>query len=248
MATAKDLRVHPIGAAEANACIRDLHYSAKVVRNSQLHLGVFLGKSLEGVMQFGPSLDKRKTQRLVSDTPWNGFIELNRLAFSESLPRNSESRAIAFAMRIFRKHYQHIQWIVSFADATQSGDGAIYRASGFVLAGIKKNKQILQWGPRRVAKSSLDTNAYPKPGGKYYSNHLIATGEAHYLPGHQLRYVYFLDKSARQRLTVPELPFSAIAEAGAEMYKGEKITRRKQATARDHRDGEGAAPIPTLQV
>ena len=45
------------------------------------------------------------------------------------------------------------------------------------------------------------------------------------LDGFQLRYIYFIDKSYRSRLTVPELPYSAIYEAGAGMYKGEKVMR-----------------------
>ena len=40
----------------------------------------------------------------------------------------------------------------------------------------------------------------------------------------QLRYIYFIDPSYRQRLTVPEIPFSRIDEMGAGMYKGEKVT------------------------
>lgn len=89
--TAKNLRVAPIRSADANALVQRVHYSGKVVPNSQLHLGVFLGGRLEGVMQFGPSMDKRKTLGLVRDTQWNGFLELNRMAFGERLPRNSES-------------------------------------------------------------------------------------------------------------------------------------------------------------
>src|SRR4029077_3421881 len=42
------------------------------------------------------------------------------------------------------KHFPQVEWVVSFADATQCGDGAIYRASGFVLTGIRPNKTI--WG------------------------------------------------------------------------------------------------------
>src|SRR5574343_765986 len=98
MATAKDLIVKPIKAAVANEFVKSCHYSGKVVQNSQLHLGVFLGNMLHGVMQFGPSLDKRKVQGLVSGTKWHEFIELNRMAFTDALPRNSESRAIAVAM------------------------------------------------------------------------------------------------------------------------------------------------------
>ena len=40
------------------------------------------------------------------------------------------------------------------------------------------------------------------------------------LPGYQLRYLYFLSRDARSRLTVPEIPFARIDEIGAGMYKG----------------------------
>jgi hypothetical protein len=134
--TAKDIRVAPIRAEAANALVRRVHYSWKVVQNSQLHLGVFLDGRLEGAMQFGTSLDKRKLIGLVEGTRWNEFIELNRMAFSEALPRNSESRALGVAMRLIRKHYPQLKWVVSFADGTHCGDATIYRASGFVLTGI----------------------------------------------------------------------------------------------------------------
>jgi len=81
---------------------------------------------------------------LVRDTAWNGFLELNRLAFSEALPRNSESRALSIALRMIKKHYPHIEWVISFADGCQCGDGTIYRAAGFVLTGIKLNKSLLR--------------------------------------------------------------------------------------------------------
>jgi hypothetical protein len=142
--TAKDLRVAPISRQDADRVVKAIHYSGKVVTNSQLHLGVFLGTRLEGAMQFGPSLDRRKLLPLVSGTAWNAFLELNRMAFSDNLPRNSESRAIGVAMRLLRKQYPQIEWVVSFADATQCGDGTIYRASGFVLTGLRPNKTI--WG------------------------------------------------------------------------------------------------------
>lgn len=229
MASAKDIRVAPIKAGDANRLVQRLHYSGKVVPNSQVHLGVFLNDRLEGAMQFGPSMDKRKTQQLVEGTSWNGFLELNRMAFSERLPRNSESRAISVAMRVLRKVYPHLEWVISFADGTQCGDGAIYRASGFHLTSIKKNQQILNWNGRLIARKTLDNENYPRPNGKYYSRHLLETGQAKPLSGFQLRYIYFLNPAARERLTVPILPFSRIAEMGASMYRGERM-RPKQAT------------------
>ena len=89
---AKDIILRPIDAKTANELVRRVHYSGKIVNNSQIHIGVFYGGKLEGAMQFGPSLDKRKLQGLVDGTLWNEFIELNRLAFTDNLPRNSESQ------------------------------------------------------------------------------------------------------------------------------------------------------------
>lgn len=225
MSSAKDLRVAPIAATDANALVKRLHYSGKVVPNSQLHLGVYFDGLLEGVMQFGPSMDKKKLQGLVRDTAWNGFIELNRLAFSANLPRNSESRAIAVAMRMMRKSYPQIEWVVSFADATQCGDGTIYRASGFVLTKIGQNSTLwrLPDGSVRANMTLTKGKHILKGTGKSSMADIRAAGGAP-LPGFQLRYVYFLNPAARGRLTVPEIPFDQIAAAGARMYRGQRIT------------------------
>lgn len=227
MAGAKDIRIAPISGADAGRLVKRVHYSGTVVLNSQLHLGVYLDGILEGVMQFGPSTDKRKLQGLVADTPWNGFIELNRMAFSERLPRNSESRALAVAFRMMRKAYPHLQWIVSYADGAQCGDGAIYRASGFALTGMRKN--VTLWGDDKGNTVSLTTVTKGKHILQDGASSMASYKAQGFKPieGHQLRYVYFLDPTAKDRLTVPILPFSAIEDAGAGMYRGEKVTREK---------------------
>lgn len=218
-ASAKDIRVEPIARADADRFIKRVHYSGAVVMNSQLHLGVFLGGRLEGVMQFGPSTDKRKLQGLVAGTAWNEFIELNRMAFSEALPRNSESRALGVAMRMLRKHYPWLKWVVSFADATQCGDGTIYRASGFVLTQVRKNKAIwVDAAGNKVARMTLEKGGAALAKGGRAS--LTRADGFKPLEGFQMRYIFFLDPAARERLTVPELPFSAIRDAGASMYRG----------------------------
>lgn len=269
--TAKDLRVAPISRADADRVVKRVHYSGKVVQNSQLHLGVFLGGRLEGAMQFGPSLDKRKIQGLVRNTGWNDFIELNRMAFGDALPRNSESRALAVAFRLIRKAYPHIEWVVSFADGAQCGDGTIYRAAGFVLTGIKKNTQV--WAApggemfsrtsltdgrskqqQQQAREIVSRTSMTKAG----NNH--ATGAASMrayaaagfvpLPGFQLRYVYFLNPAARERLTVPAVPFDKIDELGAGMYRGERVTRSARAKGQDAGHPPalgGSSPTRTLQ-
>jgi len=157
MPTAKDIVIRQIDSRSANEIVRKIHYSGKVCSNSQLHLGVFLNGKLEGAMQFGPSLDKRKIQGLVSGTLWHEFLELNRMAFSDNLPRNSESRALGIAFRLIKKHAPQVKWIISFADGTQCGDGTIYRAAGFILTAIKENNQIWQAPDESGARESRAT-------------------------------------------------------------------------------------------
>lgn len=231
MPSAKDIIVKPIKSSAANALVKRVHYSGKVAPNSQLHFGVYLGGRLEGAMQLGPSLDKRKMLGLVEGTAWNGFLELNRMAFSDRLPRNSESRAISVALRMIRAHYPHLEWIVSFADATQCGDGTIYRAAGFLLTGLRKNSTIVLRPDGTVGSELV--------GGKHTGGKPLS--------GYQLRYMFFLNKQAKNRLTVPVLPFSKIEEVGAAMYKGTP-KRAKEQDSESPSELGGATPTRTLHT
>ena len=66
-------------------------------------------------------------------------------------------------------------------------------------------------------------------------------------PGFQLRYIYFLDPTARERLTVPILPFSEIDRRGAGMYKGKPRVRSVDSDTTDFQSVEGGAtPTPAL--
>lgn len=212
----KDLVLKIIPAKVANDFVKKHHYSGKVVPNSQLHYGVFLDGILHGVMQFGPPMLKLKMIKLVANTNWNDFIELNRMAFDPWLPKNSESRAIAVALRLIRKNNPHIKWVVSFADGIQCGDGTIYRAAGFVLTQIKKNVGNQRVDEDGTVYTRLSFTAH-KP------NEIERFNKMKLASGYQLRYVYFLDHTYRKFLTVPEIPYSKIKEVGARMYKGKKL-------------------------
>lgn len=158
MGRCKKITIKVIPANIANDFVKKHHYSGKVVPNSVLHFGAFLDGKLHGVLSYGNSMDKRKTMQLVNGTGWNEFIELNRMAFDDYLPRNSESYCIGATLRMIKKQAPHIKWVISFADGAQCGDGTIYRASNFVLTGIKKNTQIIELQDgTRVAKKHLTT-------------------------------------------------------------------------------------------
>ena len=103
MGRAKEIIIKVIPSNIAVPFVKKHHYSGKVVQNSNLHFGAFLDGRLHGVMSFGPSMDKAKIQQLVQGTGWNEFIELNRMAFDDYLPRNSESFCISKALKLIKK-------------------------------------------------------------------------------------------------------------------------------------------------
>lgn len=222
MGRAKQIKVKVINSKVANQFVKKYHYSGKVVNLSTLHFGCFLDGKLHGVMSYGPPMDKRNVLKLVEtenkgvNQKWNEMLELNRMAFDDYLPKNSESRCIAISFKLIKKNAPQIKWILSFSDGTQCGDGTIYRASGFKLTQINKNSTIYKLKTGEVVAKRGDSK-YNFQG-------------AEKLKGFQNRYIYLLDKKAK--LNIPEIPFKKIDEVGAGMYKGQKITlqeRREQA-------------------
>jgi len=214
MGRAKEIIVKVIPAKIANAFVKKHHYSGKVVNMSSLHFGAFLDNKLHGVMSYGPPMDKRNVLKLVEtcnkgyNEKWNEMLELNRMAFDDYLPKYSESRCIAISIKLIKKNAPQIKWILSYSDATQCGDGTIYRASGFKLTQINKNSTIYKL---------LNGDVVAKRGDSKYN-----FDGAKALTGFQNRYILIVDKKAK--LNVPEIAFNKIDEVGAGMYKGEKIT------------------------
>jgi hypothetical protein len=239
MGRAKEIIVKVIPSKIANEFVKKHHYSGKVAANSALHFGCFLDDKLHGVLQYGSSMQKSNCIGYVLNTKWNEFLELNRMAFDDYLPKYSESRCIAISIKLIKKNAPHIKWIISFADGTQCGDGTIYRASGFQLIGINKNSTIYELpNGYRFADIGLRASSgelKKKVGynvGEKFSTFCKRTG-AKKVKGNQLRYIYLIDKTCK--ITVPILPFSKIDEMGAGMYKGKKVSlqERKEIQAQE---------------
>lgn len=241
MGRAKEIIVKVIPGRIANPFMKKYHYSGKVVNNSCLHFGCFLDGKLHGVLSFGPSLDKKKMMQLVSGTQWNEFLELNRMAFDDYLPRNAESYCIGKTLRMIKKNAPQVKWVISFADGCSCGDGTIYRASNFVLTGIKENfnmcvlpngekihKMTLESNPTIARKELNGKSYYDITGGRFNFKKYVDYVNGKILSGFQLRYIYFIDKSYINKLAVPIIPFSKIDEMGAGMYKGKKITQAER--------------------
>lgn len=225
--SAKDIRVAPIDRKAADAAIKRWHYSGKVVNNSQLSLGVFIGDRLLGAMQFGPSLDKRKVSGLVAGTGWNEFIELNRMAFGDELPRNSESRALGVALRMIRKQAPQIKWVVSFADGAQCGDRTIYRAAGFVLTAIKRNNSLWS-GPDGDVSDDITVKS-GKQKAPVFSRTSLTDG-----------------RSKDVQRQAPALAASAVAVNRTTLTKGSSMVNG--AASMKHYAAAGFKPIPGFQL
>lgn len=241
MGRAKEIIVKVIPSKTANEFVKRYHYSGKVVQNSKLHFGCFLDGKLGGVMSYGFPLDKSKilntvkTDNIGKNKKWNEMLELNRMAFSDILPKYSESRCIAISIKLIKKNAPQVKWVVSFSDGTQCGDGTIYRASGFKLTKITPSKNLaklpsgevvhkmtLESSPTSPRKELGGKSYYDLTGGKYNFKKYVEHTNSDVLIGYQLRYIKLITKDAK--LNCEEIPFSKIDEVGAGMYKGKKIT------------------------
>ena len=85
------------------------------------------------------------------------------------------------------------------------------------------HKLTLEANPKTPRPELGGKSFFDVTGGKFAWKTYMAAAGGTLLPGWQLRYIYFIDKTARERLTVPVIPFSRIDELGAGMYRGEKI-------------------------
>ena len=104
--------------------------------------------------------------------------------------------------------------------------------------GGKIHKMTLESNPTTPRKELGGKSYYDITGGRFNFKKYVEYVNGEILSGFQLRYIYFIDKSYRKKLTVQEIPFSRIDEMGAGMYKGEKVAQAKRHAIKTERHGE----------
>lgn len=119
----------------ANALIAANHYSHSYSRTSNLHLGVWVAGELLGVLQYGYAMNPASGGSVVAGTGMNEYRELNRMWLDDRAPRNSESKALAYSIRLIRRLAPSVKWIQSFADERCGLLGTVYQAAGFTFHG-----------------------------------------------------------------------------------------------------------------
>ena len=191
-----ELRVEAVESWLCRMVITAKHYSGRFVNNGYVHLGIFSHRHLVGVMQWGYALNPNSGKRVVADTGNREYLELNRLWVHDRMPRNTESRAISYALKYIKRAYPSVQWVQSFADERCGGGGIVYQACSFEFIGSHVTTFYELDGEwyHEINKTAI------KRGGQ---RGIFLRANLHRATIHkfkQYRYIKFLKSPARKRL------------------------------------------------
>lgn len=188
----------------ANGVIIANHYSKRVYSASTLHLGVFLGGEMAGVLQYGFAMNPASADSVVAGTGMNEYLELNRMWLADAAPRNSESRALSYSIRLIRRVRPAVKWIQSFADERCGLFGTVYQAAGFTFHG--EHRGIFWELDGEFYHNSLMTNRRSATGPR--AAHLLANSDrATRRDLRQFRYLRFLQRRFARSCRHPVRPF-----------------------------------------
>jgi hypothetical protein len=199
----RDFYVGRIPSAQAREVIRTHHYSHSIVNNSYLHLGIYIGGIFQGVMSYGYALCPARACKVVSDTVQGQYMELNRMWLSDDAPRNSESRAISYAIKYIRVACPTVAWIQSYADERCGGYGVVYQAANFLYIGFHLTP-FYELDGQTYHKMMLTAHLKSGNRGKYLREHI---NRAVKRTLRQFRYVFFIKRDWMPRLNFPALPY-----------------------------------------
>lgn len=206
----RDFYVATIPRPAAVDMVRANHYSHRVVNNSYVHLGIFLGGQLVGCLQFGYALNPHRASVVVAGTGTTQYLELNRMWVDDCAPRNSESRAIAYAVRYIKRALPQVRWLQSFADERCGRWGVVYQAANFLYVGSHWTEFYELDGE---AYHSLLLTAHRKSGtrGPYLQANLHRATRRKL---RQFRYVFFIQPKYRKDLRLRVQPYPKPGQEG----------------------------------
>ncbi len=198
----QSIRVQPIPFVAARNLIERHHYLHSLPGGINLAFGVFLDGRLLGAITFGAG--PYNAYKLVKEAVRDDCLTLTRLWLSDELPANSESRVIGVSLRAIRKN-TGVKFLISYADPSQGHLGTIYQATGWIYTGLSGAMPMFDLGDGRLRHSRSLSHAMGTHSTKYLREHGL---ELKVLPqAKKHRYIYFLDNSYRNKLTVSTLPY-----------------------------------------
>lgn len=201
----KDWHVKEIEKQISKDVIIKNHYSGKVCNDAttHIHLGVFINNELLGVLQLGYAMNPQSMASVVEGTKLDEYKELNRMWLDDKAGRNSESRAISYAVRYIRSKYPKVKWIQSFADERCGGLGIVYQASNFGYYGM--HKAIFWEFENETFHNSLITNNNRNKKKELESRGFKEKAVKQEL--RQFRYLFFIDKRWEKKCLLKKEPY-----------------------------------------
>lgn len=218
------------------------HYSGKVARTSNVHLGVYKEDELVGVLQFGHMMNTALRTKVVAGTAENQYLELSRMWIADSAGRNSESQAIACAIRFIKHRYPAVKWLQSYADERCKNLGLVYQACSFDYYGERKSVFYL-----------LDGEVYHNLLMKVKKGSKLWCSSAEYLQANkhnaekmslrQFRYIKFLDQSWKKRCLLVERPYPKYYRENmrpdkTKIFRGKRVSNGEWCVGRLVKDGK----------
>lgn len=135
----------------AALCYQRWHYFGDKGFLASYNFGVYFDGVIYGAISYGiPNASQIKG--LYEPETQSNFMELTRLALSDDLPKNSESRVIAVSLRMLKKAEPRLKGIITYADTAYGHTGIIYRASNFRYLGLTAPKTDLFLNGKAVGK------------------------------------------------------------------------------------------------
>ena len=188
---------------DAHEMIRANHYSGRSVNNSYVHLAVLVDGERLGALQFGYAMNPARMSHIVANTGSKDYLELNRMWIDDAAPRNTESQAIAFAIKYIRAVMPRIRFVQSFADERCGGLGCVYQAAGFLYLGSHVT-DFYELDGETYHRLLLTAHKKGGPRGDHLRRNI---DRARRVSCRQFRYIRFLRPGARRYLRLPVLPY-----------------------------------------
>lgn len=144
------LELREISLGEAQRCYKKWHYLGNKGLMATWNIGVFTDNNLWGAISLGVP-NAKEIKGIYNEKTQNDWWEIKRLALSDDLPKNSESRVIAIAVKLLKK-FRKPKGIITYADSGVGHRGIIYKASGFTYLGLTAQKTDLFIDGKKIGK------------------------------------------------------------------------------------------------
>lgn len=212
------------------------HYSHTVPKNRWRSFGVYYKGKLKGAMQLGYGITPHKKKHICKHITRTNYKEFDRMWLSDDLSKNSESLVIGLLLRLIKKKYPKIRFIITYADGTVDNVGTIYQASNFIYLGKiramffspKRGERvhpITMWHRHGTQKWGVLKKIYPR---------------LRKIKGWHYRYIHSFSKKFQKGLLKNAVPYPSLNEGGE---AGEVSGRETP----DNQSG-GVGAIPTSRT